>query len=68
MPRLALVAPLLLWYVTASSPARAQDVATDAPAHISVVDGAAILERDGRSETAPASMPLLSGDRIRTQN
>ena len=47
---------------------RAQDVANESPAHISVVDGAALLERDGRSESAPASMPLLSGDRVRTQN
>ena len=68
MPRLALVAPFLLWCVVAASPARAQDVANDAPAHISFVDGAVLLERDGRSETAPTSMPLLAGDRIRTQN
>ena len=26
-----------------------------------------MLERDGGSETAPASMPLLAGDRLRTQ-
>jgi hypothetical protein len=48
--------------------ALAQDAAADSPAHISVVDGAAVLERDGRTETAPASMPLLAGDRVRTQN
>ncbi len=48
--------------------ALAQDAAADSPAHISVVDGAAVLERDGRNETAPASMPLLAGDRVRTQN
>ncbi len=40
----------------------------DSPAHISLVDGAAVLEREGRTESAPASMPLLAGDRIRTQN
>ena len=73
MARLALVAPLLWWSVSVSAPVFAQDPpsdarAYDAPAHISVVDGAAILERDGRSETAPASMPLLAGDRLRTQN
>jgi hypothetical protein len=67
MPRLALVASLLLWCLAASAPARAQDTVNDAPAHISVVDGAVVLERDGRSETAPLSMPLLSGDRIRTE-
>ena len=41
--------------------------ATDAPAHISVVDGTAVLERDGRTDTELLSMPLLAGDRVRTQ-
>ena len=41
--------------------------ATDPPAHISVVDGTAVLERDGRSDAELLSMPLLSGDRVRTQ-
>ena len=68
MPRLALVAPLLVSCVCAAVPVRAQDVANESPAHISFVDGAALLERDGRSESAPASMPLLAGDRVRTQN
>jgi uncharacterized protein DUF6600/FecR-like protein len=44
-----------------------QDVAGDPPAHISVVDGTAVLERDGRTESSPLSMPLLAGDRVRTQ-
>ena len=39
----------------------------DAPAHVSFVDGAATLERDGRNESAPLNMPLLAGDRLRTQ-
>ena len=72
MPRLAVVVtPLLVWslWAPASSVAQsAQDARGDSPAHISVVDGAASLERDGQSESAPASMPLLAGDRIRTQN
>jgi Family of unknown function (DUF6600)/FecR protein len=62
--------PLLLGAMVCmyAVPARAQDAqASDPPAHISFVDGAAILERDGRTDTAPASMPLLAGDRIRTQ-
>jgi hypothetical protein len=68
MSRLAhSVSLLLLWCLCAPLSLRAQD-ATATPAHISLVDGAAILERDGRSETAPASMPLLAGDRVRTQN
>ena len=51
-----------------SARARAGRRPRDPPAHISFVDGAAVLERDGRSETAPASMPLLAGDRVRTQD
>jgi FecR protein len=38
-----------------------------APAHISVLDGAASLERDGRMYQSPQNMPLLAGDRLRTQ-
>ena len=38
----------------------------DAPAYIAIVDGSATLERDGRIETSPLNMPLLTGDRIRT--
>jgi hypothetical protein len=74
MPRLARLAcsvarlfACVLVFLWAAAPARAQDPTGDPPAHISVVDGAAVLERDGRSETAPTSMPLLAGDRIRTQ-
>ncbi len=46
-------------------PAFAQD-STPPPAHISVVDGAASLEREGRPDPAPLSMPLVAGDRLRT--
>jgi hypothetical protein len=37
-----------------------------APAHVAFVEGSVTLERDGRPDTAPLNMPLLSGDRIRT--
>ena len=49
--------------------ATAQDLpSTDAaPAHISFVDGTAVLERDGEIDRAPTSMPLLAGDRVRTE-
>jgi len=36
------------------------------PPHVSVVDGSATLEREGRPETAPLNMPVLPGDRLRT--
>lgn len=38
-----------------------------APAHISFVEGAVALERDGRTDESPGSMPLLAGDRVRTR-
>ena len=54
-----------------ASPVRAQqasgDQATDPPAHVAFVDGAAVLERDGQPDAAPLNMPLLAGDRLRTQ-
>jgi hypothetical protein len=54
--------------------ARAQDFpaaappSADPPAHVAFVEGAAILERDGQAERDPSSMPLLAGDRLRTDN
>lgn len=39
---------------------------SDPPAHIAVVEGSAVLERDGRVDSSPSSMPLVSGDRVRT--
>jgi hypothetical protein len=56
-------------WLFAPSPALAQDTGDQpAPAHISVVEGVAELERDGRTEAAPSSMPVLAGDRLRTRN
>jgi hypothetical protein len=39
-----------------------------APAHIAVVQGAAILERNGVGEPAAENAPLLQGDRLRTDD
>ena len=59
-----------------AAPAIAQDASppgvqtlgeTQAPAHISLVDGVAVLERDGQTDDAPGNMPLLAGDRVRTR-
>jgi FecR protein len=44
-----------------------RDADIQAPAHVSVVDGAASLERDGRIDQSPQNVPLLTGDRLRTQ-
>jgi len=52
-----------------AAPARAQSAEPEssAPAHIAVVDGAAILERQGLAEAAAANVPLIAGDRVRTE-
>jgi len=63
---LAALASLTLTFLATT--VYAQNTGVDAtPAHISFVDGNVVLERDGRPDTAPASMPLLAGDRVRTQ-
>jgi hypothetical protein len=40
----------------------------DPPAHVSLVEGTVVLERDGRPDTSPSSMPILAGDRLRTRD
>ncbi len=65
---LALLGTVLWVAAPAAAQESQQQVQLDAsPAHISVVDGTASLERDGRSESSLLSMPLLAGDRVRTQ-
>jgi hypothetical protein len=51
-------------------PAHAQESQQDngAPAYVAYIDGSATLEREGRSETSPLNMPLMSGDRLRTDD
>lgn len=77
LPRLALTfvfaaAVCLPARIVAQSPQPApaaqssQPAAEIAPAHVSHVEGTALLEREGRAETSPLNMPLLSGDRLKT--
>ena len=62
-----LVALLLAPRAYAQDPGAAvATAAQEAPAHISFVEGSATLERDGRRDASPTSMPLLAGDRLRT--
>lgn len=51
-----------------SRPVEQPDAQVDPPAHVSIVDGVAVLERDGQIDDSPANMPLLSGDRVRTRD
>jgi hypothetical protein len=39
----------------------------NAPAHIRVIDGSASLEREGRLDREPQNVPLMAGDRLRTE-
>jgi hypothetical protein len=69
VPRLALTFALAALVCPAAAMAQSSvlpDVDSAAPAHVAYVDGAASLEREGRTENAPLNMPLLSGDRLRT--
>src|SRR5689334_21454907 len=71
LPALAALAFLPTRTIGAQQPEGPPDavVQTDvaAPAHVAFVEGSVTLERDGRPDTAPLNMPLLSGDRIRTE-
>jgi hypothetical protein len=58
---------LIVFTVAAVASAQDEREQPEAPAHISLVEGVAVLERDGRTDDAPAQMPLLAGDRIRTR-
>jgi len=68
LPATGLFALLLL---AAGPLAVAQEAApppSAAPAHLSFIDGAATLEREGQAQPATADMPLLQGDRVRTDD
>ncbi len=65
--RLLVLSCAVLLY-PAVHPVLAQEAAVESPpAHISFVEGNVILERDGQTDNSPSSMPLLAGDRVRTQ-
>lgn len=59
-----LVAPRVFAQAPASTP-RA-DGEFDAPAHVSVVEGTATIDRDDEAVTAAAGEPLVAGDRLTT--
>ena len=53
--------------VSAQEPPVVAEASYDPPAHIALVEGTALLERDGESDDSPLNMPLLAGDRVRTR-
>ena len=65
--RTASLATLIVFALSAGFAEAQEPPSHEPPGHIAFVDGAAVLERDGRIDSDPASMPLLAGDRLRTQ-
>jgi hypothetical protein len=67
----AVITPLEAQYVQPPAATEtygaARDWNDDIPAHISFVEGAVSLEREGRLEPAEANFALLAGDRLRTR-
>jgi len=69
-PRLPYVANVGLFlfttfFLTPAPSARAQN-GDQPPPHIDFVEGAATLEREGQADSAAPGMPLVAGDRVRT--
>ncbi|RPJ76444.1 MAG: hypothetical protein EHM24_02255, partial [Acidobacteria bacterium] len=66
MPRLPLFLLTLVVLCAAPVTVAAQELDQSAPAHVSAVEGTVVLEREGRVEDLVLNMPLLAGDRFRT--
>lgn len=64
MSRLVLVAGSFAFYVCVASVSAAQ---VAVPAHISVVEGSVVVDRESGTETGLADLPLVEGDRVRTE-
>ncbi len=70
MSRRLLALVTIIVCVGAGRPAIAQPPSDDyaTPAHVSVVQGAAVIERNGQAEALTENLPLLEGDRLRTES
>lgn len=68
-PRLrpVMIVLAVLIAMSVSPSAFAQGTAEQAPAHIAVVDGATMLEREAEIQDAAAGVPFVPGDRLRTE-
>lgn len=73
LPALLTVVRVVTACLLLAAPALAQDTSSQPtsydeppPAHLAVVDGIVVLDRDGVEEEAQPGMPLVPGDRVRT--
>jgi len=57
---------IALFACVLAAPASAQTIDVT-PAHVATVDGSASLERDGQVEPVNGGMPIVPGDRVRTE-
>ena len=55
-----------VWFAFAST-GRAQDAFDAPPPHLAIVEGTATLDREDVSEPATGGMPMVPGDRLRTE-
>jgi hypothetical protein len=70
MFRLRVTSVGMIASLAAGCPAVAQSTPDEyaTPAHVSAVQGRATVERDGRAEALTENLPLLVGDRLRTES
>src|SRR5262245_14878079 len=64
MPRLVLAAGVLAFSFSVATAARAQ---VAVPAHISITEGTVAVDRESGTETGLQDLPLVEGDRVRTE-
>jgi len=57
---------LVLWSAPAFAQSDAASPSGPPPAHLSLIEGRVFVDREGRSDSAVANLPLLDGDRVRT--
>jgi hypothetical protein len=59
---------LVLWPAAALAQSDAAAPSGPPPAHLSLLEGRVVVDREGRSDAAVANLPLLDGDRVRTMD
>ena len=59
---------LVLWSAHGFAQSDAVEPPGPPPAHLSLIEGRVFVDREGRSDSAVANLPLLDGDRVRTED